>query len=80
MDGIRIERRDSGVAVVVLDRPETLNSLDQPLFALLAGTLEDIAADETFRVVVLTGAGRGFCAGADILGEPPPFDLEGATA
>jgi len=79
MDGLRVERLSTGVAVVVLDRPERLNSLDHRLFVALGQVFVDLAQDETVRVVVLTGAGRGFCAGADILGDPPPSDEEGAT-
>ncbi|QZT61121.1 enoyl-CoA hydratase/isomerase family protein [Mycolicibacterium austroafricanum] len=53
------------VAVVMLNRPETLNALDGGLIEELDGSLQALAAEDDIHVVVLTGAGRGFCAGAD---------------
>jgi len=58
---------DGAIATIVLDRPEKLNALTPEMLDGLAGILSDIEADETIRVVVVTGAGdRAFCAGADI--------------
>lgn len=57
-----------GVVQLTLSRPEKLNALTAPLVAELHGHLRAIAADQTCRVVVLTGAGRGFCAGLDLGG------------
>jgi len=48
-----------------LNRPERLNTLDHALYHALLSSLNDVARDKTARVVVLTGAGRAFCAGAD---------------
>jgi methylglutaconyl-CoA hydratase len=62
---LRIERHDAAVTVA-LDRPDVLNALDGPLIAALTAAFEDAASDPTVRVVVLTGEGRAFCAGADI--------------
>jgi enoyl-CoA hydratase/carnithine racemase len=61
--------RDSGVAVVTLNRPERRNALDYSLLQALRGTLEWLRADTEARVVVLTGAGHAFCAGVDISAE-----------
>ena len=58
----------SGVVQLTLDRPEKLNALTEPLVSQLHAHLGDVAADPTCRVVVLTGAGRGFCAGLDLGG------------
>src|SRR3954471_14903979 len=55
-----------GVALLTLDRPERLNALNRELVEDLHMALDDVAADEHVRVVVLTGAGRGFCAGLDL--------------
>ena len=55
-----------GVAVVTLNRPESLNSLYPPLMRKLTQTLRQCGDDEQVRCVVLTGAGKGFCAGADM--------------
>lgn len=65
-DVIKVERRD-GVAVVVLNRPARLNALTQELVRAVTATLTEVADDETCRAVVLTGAGRGFCAGLDLV-------------
>lgn len=62
-----------GVATVTLNRPDVLNSFNRPMAALLRETLERIGADDAIRAVVLTGAGRGFCAGQD-LAEALPRD------
>jgi enoyl-CoA hydratase len=59
--------RDGGVATVTVNRPEALNALDVEHAQSLRDELEQLAADEETRVVVLTGAGeKAFIAGADI--------------
>lgn len=55
-----------GVATVTLNRPDVLNSFTRPMARQLRETLERVAADDSIRAVVLTGAGRGFCAGQDL--------------
>jgi enoyl-CoA hydratase len=55
-----------GVAVVTLNRPERLNAMSHELVADLHATLDAIGRDRSTRAVVLTGAGRGFCAGLDL--------------
>jgi enoyl-CoA hydratase/carnithine racemase len=57
-----------GVVQLTLSRPDKLNALTQPLVATLHEQLRALAGDLTCRVVVLTGAGRGFCAGLDLGG------------
>jgi 2-(1,2-epoxy-1,2-dihydrophenyl)acetyl-CoA isomerase len=64
---IRLEVAD-GVATITLDRPESLNALNQPMRRELLSAMKTVARDEAVRVVVLTGAGRGFCSGADLRG------------
>jgi 2-(1,2-epoxy-1,2-dihydrophenyl)acetyl-CoA isomerase len=54
------------VVTVTLNRPERLNAIDMGMLDRLVPGLEDLAADEEVRAVVLTGAGRGFCAGGDV--------------
>lgn len=73
MSDIQIERPSARVTVVRLDRPERLNALTFELTAELYDALDAVAADDACRVVVLTGAGRGFCAGLDLrdFGSPP---------
>lgn len=66
-ENLRVEREDH-VAVVTLDRPAKLNALDGGLRADLFAVLEEVKDDDEIRAVVLTGAGRGFCAGVDLSG------------
>jgi enoyl-CoA hydratase/carnithine racemase len=54
-----------GVADVRLNRPDKLNAIDPPMFAALAAAADRVAADRGIRAVVLSGEGRGFCAGLD---------------
>lgn len=55
-----------GVVRVVLDRPERLNALDAATFEALREACAWLDAEESVRAIVLTGAGRGFCAGLDL--------------
>jgi len=55
-----------GVATVTLNRPGRRNAVSWDLLVQLAAALEELAADEHVRVVVLTGSGRYFCVGADL--------------
>lgn len=55
-----------GVATIVLDRPDALNSLEATLKRDLASALREAGRDPAVRAVVLTGAGRAFCAGQDL--------------
>ncbi len=57
-----------GVAALTLNRPERGNAYDQPLLEALAAEIARLGADASVRVVVLRGAGKHFCAGADIGG------------
>jgi 2-(1,2-epoxy-1,2-dihydrophenyl)acetyl-CoA isomerase len=60
--------RDEGVLTLTLNRPEAMNALNADLRRALREALRDAARDDAVRAVVLTGAGRGFCAGADLRG------------
>jgi 2-(1,2-epoxy-1,2-dihydrophenyl)acetyl-CoA isomerase len=62
-----------GVATLTLNRPDVLNSFNRPMARALRDALDRIATDDTIRAVVLTGAGRAFCAGQD-LAEAAPKD------
>lgn len=55
-----------GVRVLRLNRPHRLNAIDEAMQTELRLVLDDLAADHAVRAVVLTGAGRGFCAGIDM--------------
>jgi 2-(1,2-epoxy-1,2-dihydrophenyl)acetyl-CoA isomerase len=67
--------RGDGVTTLTLNRPDRLNALTTTLRRLLAAALADAAADERCRVVILTGAGRGFCAGQDLADLDPESDI-----
>ena len=60
---VTIERRGS-VAIVTMNRPQVLNAFDQVLRRDLLLAAREVNDDDTVRVVILTGAGRGFGAGA----------------
>jgi len=76
---VRVEE-DGGVALVTIDRQEALNALDVPTLTELRDRLRELAADDSARAVVLTGAGeKAFVAGADIK-YMAGLDPEGAKA
>lgn len=76
------EGGEGGVLWLTLNRPETLNAITAELRELLIAELAGASADPSVRAVVLTGAGRGFCSGADLrsgapaVGPPVPGDVE----
>ena len=59
------------IAVITLNRPEKLNALSYDLVKSLHATIDDVAGNNECRVVVLTGAGRGFCSGLDLTDSNP---------
>lgn len=65
MPDLRVEI-DDGVATLTLDRPDALNALTVSLKQALIRAFADLATDPAVRVVILTGAGRAFCAGQDL--------------
>ena len=65
--------RANGVLTLTLNRPDVLNSFTRSMAAALQAALAEAAADDAIRAVVITGAGRGFCAGQD-LAEALPRD------
>ncbi len=61
-----LTERHAGYRVLVLNRPDRLNAFNEPLHLALRAALSDAAADPECRALILTGAGRGFCAGQDL--------------
>src|ERR1700722_15554851 len=61
-----IDTSETGIATLMLNRPDELNAWTYPLEARFFAALDAAAADPAIRVVVVTGAGRGFCAGASM--------------
>jgi enoyl-CoA hydratase len=90
-DDILLVERSEGLALVTLNRPNRLNALTRELRARIASTFAELEGDGSTRVVILTGAGRAFCAGIDLgelgsgeasVGTPrdPAFDPTAAMA
>lgn len=74
-------RDDRGaVAILTLNRPAKLNALSNELLAALADSLDSVELDRAVRVVVMTGAGRAFSAGADIAAFRPHLEAGPAEA
>ncbi|HEV7810777.1 MAG TPA: enoyl-CoA hydratase-related protein, partial [Candidatus Limnocylindrales bacterium] len=65
MADLRVESAD-GVATLTLDRPDALNALTVGLKESLRAALDELGRDDSVRAIVLTGAGRAFCAGQDL--------------
>jgi crotonobetainyl-CoA hydratase len=72
--------RDGHLLVVTLSRPEVLNSLHPPANRELAQVFDDFAADPELWVAILTGSGRGFCAGNDLKHQASGGDMSGQPA
>ena len=72
-DEVLVETVGDGIAQLTLNRPDRLNAMNYALIAGLYSALDELATDPSCRVIVLTGAGRGFCAGLDLTeGASPP--------
>ncbi|MCM3921846.1 enoyl-CoA hydratase/isomerase family protein [Frankia sp. AiPs1] len=78
VDLVQREVVEDGVQLLRLNRPARLNAITPALVDALHRRLDEVDADRSCRVVILTGAGRGFCAGADLRGGDPdlpePFE------
>jgi enoyl-CoA hydratase/carnithine racemase len=71
---------DGPVATITLDRPDRLNAFTITMQREICAALDEVDADPEVRVVVVTGRGRGFCAGADLGGGEATFDHESELA
>src|SRR5258708_669236 len=61
-----VESTPQGVRTITLNRPEKLNAINHRLSNELPASIEQASHDDTVRLLVITGAGRGFCAGLDL--------------
>lgn len=76
---ITLDKQD-GLATLTLNQPEKLNAVSRKMIAEIKSAWEDIAADASVRAVLLTGAGRGFCAGADLSDPDRANDADSGSA
>ncbi len=72
MPAVEFETLEDNIACITLNRPERLNAIDGSLINGVDDALDALTGGE-FRVAILTGAGRGFCAGADLSGSGEPW-------
>ena len=72
MAAVKLETIEEQIACITLNRPERLNAIDGALIDGVHDALNTLGAGE-FRAAILTGAGRGFCAGADLSGTGRPW-------
>ncbi len=65
---------EDGILTITLDRPEQLNAFTNQMKTEMIDAFDRADADDSVRAVIVTGRGRGFCAGADLSGGPNTFD------
>jgi len=64
-EGLTLDK-EGGVAILTLNRPEKLNAISIPMVESLQRALDDVGKDNNLKVLIMTGAGRGFCTGMDV--------------
>jgi enoyl-CoA hydratase len=81
MAEIDISSPRDGVSVITMNRPDKLNAMTAEMVEMLHEALSSVSRDRDARVVILTGAGRGFCAGLDLggYGEAPGYQWNGSV-
>lgn len=78
-DGLTVSN-EAGVTLITLDRPEKLNAYTDAMGRALARAVRGASEDDTVRAIIITGAGRAFCAGADVSAGAESFDMAGEGA
>ncbi|MDD5127195.1 MAG: enoyl-CoA hydratase-related protein [Dehalococcoidales bacterium] len=68
-ESLLFKLNEDGVAILTLNRPEKLNALNMDMRMGLPGLIEKVRQDDNIKVLIVTGAGRGFCSGADVAGQ-----------
>ena len=74
-----LETIKDGVAILTMNRPDRLNAMSRPMLVAMLEALHRLAEDPNVGAVVLTGAGRGFCAGGDVKAMAEGTELGGTT-
>jgi enoyl-CoA hydratase/carnithine racemase len=77
MSLIELQRPHPEITLLTLNRPEKLNALSFELVEELHGALDEVGSDNSSRVLILTGAGRGFCSGLDLTALGPSLSAAG---
>jgi len=67
--GDMILEKEDGIAILTLNRPEKLNAISMEMREGFAKVVEEVCNDDEIKVLIITGAGRGFCSGADVGGQ-----------
>lgn len=78
-DGLTVSN-EAGVMIITLDRPEKLNAYTDAMGRALARAVRAASEDDAIRAIIITGAGRAFCAGADVSAGAESFDMAGEGA
>jgi len=78
-DGVTVST-EAGVTLITLDRPEKLNAYTDAMGRALARAVRCASADDAVRSIIITGAGRAFCAGADVSAGADAFDMNAEGA
>jgi enoyl-CoA hydratase/carnithine racemase len=78
-DGLTVSN-EAGVMTITLDRPEKLNAYTDAMGRALARAVRAASEDDAIRAIIITGAGRAFCAGADVSAGAESFDMAGEGA
>ena len=63
---IKLEKRPDGIAILSIDRAEKRNAMTYAMLAAFIGTVREVSADDSVRVLIVTGSGGTFCAGTDL--------------
>jgi enoyl-CoA hydratase len=79
MSFVTVDKSHPGVAVVTLNRPERMNAMAFDVMIPFRDTLREIGSDNEVRLVVITGAGSGFCSGADLENPGTIPNIDGLT-
>ena len=70
---------DEGILTITLNRPDKLNAFTGQMMTEMINALDRADADDTVKAIIVTGAGRGFCAGADLSSGASPFDADASA-
>ncbi|KAK9665156.1 hypothetical protein RND81_14G094000 [Saponaria officinalis] len=70
---VLVTREPAGIAHVTLNRPKSLNALTKPMLTQMARAFRSLDSDDTVKVIIVSGSGRAFCAGVDLMSAEEVF-------